>query len=263
MTLFVFEGKKREPALFQHLKEIYDIEGEVVCTYQTGIHSLYKEMNTGGFDVDLVPILRDHLHKNQDATLDDYKTSDFGEVYLFFDYDFHDSHNELPQLNKEIQEMLDYFDEETEHGKLYINYPMVESILYTRELPDEQFNTYVVSRKDCKCFKHIASVFSFYSDYSFLSCVDSDTEEHREHIKQNWEYLKMQHVSKANFLCTGNVLMPLQKSDITQNKIFAAQLRKYVLPNEEVAILNSFPLFVFEYLKGGIIAQEPQKTVPH
>ena len=42
--------------------------------------------------------------------------------------------------NEKIKEMLELFDNETEKGKLYINYPMVESIRYfKKELPDEDY----------------------------------------------------------------------------------------------------------------------------
>ena len=247
MILFVFEGVKREPALFQYLKTIYRIEGEVICTYQSSLHSLYKEMRE--FDLDLVMLLREHLHKNNDHTLDKYdQSSQFSEVYLFFDYDFHDKKIELEQLNAEIREMLDFFKEETDNGKLYINYPMVESILYTKTLPDTQYSNYVISREDSHNFKNIASQFSDYHDYFFLSPF---TQQDRENInaKHNWELLKRQNVQKANYVCNGENDLPTREQDISQSNIFISQLNKYVIPYNQVAILNSFPLFVYEYFK--------------
>lgn len=44
--------------------------------------------------------------------------------------------------------MLEMFSNETEYGKLYINYPMVESICYTKELPDKDYANYTVSREE-------------------------------------------------------------------------------------------------------------------
>ena len=40
---------------------------------------------------------------------------------------------------------------------------------------------------------------------------------------------------------------PENEEDISQDKIFKNQLEKYIAPKREVAILNSFPLFLFEY----------------
>ena len=46
-----------------------------------------------------------------------------------------------------------------------------------------------------------------------------------------------------------NYHFPADKSEIGQKAIFDAQLSKYVLAHDSVAILNSFPLFLSEYLK--------------
>lgn len=42
--------------------------------------------------------------------------------------------------------------------------------------------------------------------------------------------------------------MPTSKSDIHQDKIFAAQLKDYVNTKEcKVSVLNAFPLSLFDY----------------
>ena len=35
-----------------------------------------------------------------------------------------------------------FFDNETEHGKLYINYPMIESFKHFKKIPDKDFKKY-------------------------------------------------------------------------------------------------------------------------
>ena len=37
-------------------------------------------------------------------------------------------------MNKKIKQMINFFDNETEHGKLYINYPMIESYKHFKNL---------------------------------------------------------------------------------------------------------------------------------
>ena len=54
---------------------------------------------------------------------------------------------------------------------------------------------------------------------------------------------------KANFLLTGNNEMPKEKHVINQPALFDAQKVNYVDMSKCVAILNSFPLFLYEYLK--------------
>lgn len=55
-------------------------------------------------------------------------------------------------------------------------------------------------------------------------------------------------VRKANCLCNGNYTFPDNKDDIRQSLIFESQLAKHVLSDEcRVSILNSFPIFIYEY----------------
>jgi hypothetical protein len=55
--------------------------------------------------------------------------------------------------------------------------------------------------------------------------------------------------SRANFICTAEIELPDKKSDIEQKFLFDAQLAKYVRPKKEIAVLNAFPVFLYEYLK--------------
>ena len=59
--------------------------------------------------------------------------------------------------------------------------------------------------------------------------------------------INAQNIAKASFLCDINEKAPTIE-DISQKEIFENQLSKYV-SNEpsEVSILNSFPLFLYEY----------------
>lgn len=54
-------------------------------------------------------------------------------------------------------------------------------------------------------------------------------------------------VEKANYICFENKDYPERKEDINQKRIFENQLQKYVQKNCEVAVLCSFPLFLYEY----------------
>lgn len=56
-------------------------------------------------------------------------------------------------------------------------------------------------------------------------------------------------VEKANYIVSGNACIPEKKADIDQHAIFEAQVRKYVNPDERVAILSSFPIFLYDYLR--------------
>lgn len=60
-------------------------------------------------------------------------------------------------------------------------------------------------------------------------------------------HLIKQNVFKANMITNNTHSWPKQKDDVEQVPLFDAQLKKYVTSNNEVAILNAFPMFLFYY----------------
>lgn len=253
MILFIFEGDEREPRLYRTLERLYfpKKNDNIICSFGNNIYDLYNELleyESGG---DVVSVMRERLANRGDSTLNGIRSSDISEIFLFFDYDFQNSHISLEEINKRVEEMLALFDDETENGKLYINYPMIESIRYTKELPDTDYPNYVVSREQCKDFKRLARDFSAYNSLDHILFKDDETptKEKYNKVKDNWQYLKLMNVSKANQLITGVNKMPTEKSTINQLAIFERQMSLYVKPNRNVAILNSFPIFIYEYMK--------------
>lgn len=239
MILFIFEGAKYEPPLYDGIKTLFfpRSNDQVICSFCSSIYTFYKRLRDefDGF-ADVVDVLKVELMKTDpDNEIFKYKSADFESVYLFFDYDFYNGNLEMK--NRQVEELLEYFNEETENGRLFISYPMIESIQYTKELPDREFYTYVVQREDSvgDKFKKDSRQFCHYKGYAYLKDVN------------NWKYLIQQHVLKANKMTKDSLSWPLNKDDVSQHLIFEAQLEKHVIPNEEVAILNAFPLFLYYY----------------
>ena len=250
MILFVFEGKRREPDIFRTLKYIFFPKGQtIICSFGNNIYELYRQLDFLGSAGDIVSLLREQNQDNPDTPFGkDVKSSDFSEIYLFFDYDFQNKNLTLEQMNQQILEMLEKFDDETDNGKLYINYPMLEAIRYTKTLPDEHFPEYTASRKDCQIigFKDMAQQFSAYGSFDFivLDFRKDPNQKDLSYVKSNWILLKQQNVIKANRLCNGELVVPSDKDSISQERIFDAQLSQHIIPKEEIAILCAFPLFL-------------------
>lgn len=210
---------------------------QVLCSFCSSIYTFYNRLKDDfdGF-ADVVDVLKLEKEKiDPKNEIFKYKSSDFESIYLFFDYDFYKGNLEIK--NSQILELLEYFNEETANGKLFISYPMIESIQYTKALPDDQFHTYTVLREDSfgDKFKKIAKQFCHYKGYTYLKNIT------------NWNHLVQQNVYKANMLTTNKHMWPLQKVDIEQIHVFNSQLEKHIIPNNEVAILNAFPLFLYYY----------------
>ena len=239
MILFIFEGVAYEPPLYDGIKSLFfpRSNDQVICSFCSSIYTFYKRLKDDyGEFADVVDVLKIELKKTDpENELFKYKSADFESIYLFFDYDFY--RDNLTKKNAQVRELLEYFNEETENGRLFISYPMIESIQYTKELPDSKFHNYIVKREDSKGekFKKEAKAFCHYNGYAFLKDAD------------NWKHLVQQHVFKANYLTKNALSWPLDKDDVEQMSVFYAQLVKHVIPNEEVAILNAFPLFLYYY----------------
>lgn len=254
MILFVFEGEKREITLFKALEELYfknDGDERIICSFCNNIYRLYRRIFETGEDI--VSVVKSQLSSSDKINWSKFKVSDFSQVFLFFDYDCHD----LSASDDKLKEMLDFFDNETENGKLYISYPMVEAIRYTKELPDKNFYSYTVPISNCRDFKDLANQFSSYRSLDFISframkksgMLQIPNEQKLEKVRRNWSLLKEQHLAKANYICMGENEMPKNKIDVSQSNIFKSQIEKYIVPAKSVAILCAFPLFLYDYFK--------------
>lgn len=251
-TLFVFEGARREPAIFKTLESVFFKETErIECIYGTSILDLYKRMRSADFELDIVSVLKEKFKGRNDSPFSaEDKVSDFAQVFLFFDYDCQqiDVHDEkdLSDFNCKLGELLDFFNDETEHGKLYVNYPMSEAIRYTKKLPDEKFVQYTVPLDRCVDFKTIAHEFSDYGSLDFIVAHKRPMRDELQSIANNWRMLIEQNLSKACTI-TDTPKNAKGKTLVSQYIIFNAEMAKFIQPQSLVSILTAFPLFLNDY----------------
>ena len=288
MILFIFEGENDEPRLYKTLKEIFHFalpEEEILHYFCNNIFSLYNaiksysdgENGENPFeDIDIINVLKEDAivnHKKCNGLEKIKHSYEVSEIFMFFDYDIRkqDEKNKLTieEQNAKILELFNYFenenlDSERNGIKLYINYPMIESYrFFKKELPDEDFKNYTFDLMSEKTFKQIVNEESFYKNLKYL-CFDMkktrevktpSDEKQIEKIRQNWLSLRELNIKKAHFICSDDYTIPSDKNSINQRAIFDNQIEKYVKPNNEVAILNAFPLFWFEYIDERKIAK--------
>ena len=252
MILCVFEGE-RDRCVFDTLIRLFfkHKERQVLCCYNSNIYSLYKKCCEYESGCDIVAILREMYETRDDNPFsDDIANSDIAEVFLFFDIDFHDSRFSVEEKIEKLDFMLNLFNDETDMGKLYVSYPMLEALRYTKYLPDAEFFKYKIFVDECVKFKGIANDFSDYaSDFLELNFEKEIKKEKYNEVRDNWNLLKEQNVKKANWICCGENVMPLAKGLISQDKILINQIEKFIKPKNSIAILAAFPLFLYEYFK--------------
>lgn len=146
-NLIIVEGNYEKNQLAELIFKCFpelNIKKEDVWIYETNIYLLYKDIEDAygenwakdNIDIDLPFVIS--KKKNPDNL--QYKNN-FNNIILVFDYERHD-----PYFREEkILEMQEYFTDAADNGKLYINYPMVESYLDLYQLPDNDFSNREIS----------------------------------------------------------------------------------------------------------------------
>ena len=59
---------------------------------------------------------------------------------------------------EKIFKMINFFVESSDMGKLYVNYPMVESFYHMKSIPDIEYNLYAVTLEELKKHQYKARV---------------------------------------------------------------------------------------------------------
>lgn len=250
--LFVFEGGSAEPKYHASLeKEFLGERFAIKCVYNAEIYQLYKQMKNDDFETDIVTLLKSRTKENAEA-LKDYDRDSFAYVYLFFDYDAHSTMAD----DSKIDEMLDYFNNETDHGLLLLSYPMVEAIRHFRNF--DSFKTLSVKCKrgtkientNCPYKNDCIDIDDCLKEPHYKTLVSQDNDPKLNNIngynKMIWNDLIKAHVYKANYILSNQYCYPERRID--QKDLFKQQKAKYINKRcPEVAVLSSFPMYILEY----------------
>ncbi|MBS9767061.1 MAG: hypothetical protein KGV44_05930 [Flavobacteriaceae bacterium] len=223
--LFVFEGQRTEDTVINSLQKEIFTDHFITCAFTTTMYKLYKDISEDE-DLDLFSLLKE-MEVNKNA-LKNYKREDFAEIYLFFDYDGHTSNAD----NKKTSKLLDFFNEETDKGKLYISYPMVEALKHI-----EDFDT----------FKNLKFPIDKGADYKKI--VSDNCIEKLKHFNlytfEIWKKVIDIHLRKMNYIVFDKFDFPDKLAE--QLTVFNAQLNKYIGRDKTVSVLSAFPAFLHDY----------------
>lgn len=243
-VLFIVEGNKSEPAFVKHIlmnfNQSYFIE-PICSSFNTNIYVLYNEIMKLNQDFDgeeststieaLKEICQRH-HEDFKKFLD----QKIAYIYLFFDLDFHDNNN---KVDKDIilEKMLHYFNDETENGKLFINYPMLESYRdYVDPLPNNLYmNTHI---KVCDSINYKTIVDNRGTNLN-LSKYD----------KKRINDIVLQNIMKSNYILTNEYIKPSYNDflDIMEGKDILNNQFKIIKKEDKIYILCTSLFFLISY----------------
>ena len=237
--LFIYEGVKAEEALLTNLVRVFFSSAADIsilnCPADGNIYMLWTRLKKDEFETNVVDVLKE-MSVIAKARLEDFRASDFSEIYLFFDYDGHNDNIPKEYANRDILgEMLETFNNETELGKLYVSYPMIESIKEIDTVTRDYRNLYIPLDEVAR-YKQSFSVDSAFAHYN---CMNEEL----------WLTACAASQKRASMLaifrssCTYEYFI----HDLNQERLYFYQKQNYINNGHLLCILNSVPLFLLEY----------------
>lgn len=226
--LFVIEGQKIESQILESFEKYFSNENRSLkCVYGTVIYNLYNKISLDG-NFDTLILLREYAKISKE--LKGYEVDDISEIYFFFDYDGHSS----SASDSKLSSLLNLFNDPLGVGKLYISYPMAESLKHFSN--ESQF-------KDLQ-FKISKSV-----DYKGI--VKEECDKKYEHVNtytaKIWNTLIKVHLKKMNYIVNDKYIFPIQEEKVNPKELFNKQAEKYIEVTGSVAVISAFPIFLFDY----------------
>lgn len=232
--LLVVEGPNDEEVLVRKLWDRFDKNADYsFVTYETNIYVLMRQLFRDGIideDIDLLRYLKSE-DVPENKRLD--KSDRFTDIYLIFDFDPHDPNADFDMLRK----MLSFFNDSTTKGKLFINYPMMQSYRHITGQYDVEFKDRAVPVEMGRRYK---------------SLVDKEAWNRLKQINRldrgMFKWMIELHLSKMNYLMNGTYDLPDYQGylSMTGCEILDRQL-KAVEECGSVFVLNTSLFLVVDY----------------
>lgn len=241
ITLFVVEGESRDYRFISSMTDRFfrgKLTAKIICLPAAqNLYMLYQKMKEDDFETDIVEVLREQSKMAREA-LEGISRQDIDQVYMFFDYDSHQNNVQKQEANigKDVVEhMLSVYNDETENGKLYISYPMVEALYDYRDMQCQAFY---------RCFVPLIEG----EEYKRHSGDGNPNANFHSEISA-WESILSVYGLRVQCLFEDeNVDAENYSSNVTPMTVFNKQqeaMQKY----EGIFVLSALPEFLFDYFK--------------
>lgn len=239
--LFIVEGSVREKQLYKKITKEMGISADIfaVCA---NIHMLYTELKKEEFHLNIDDFL---------LTLDGVSEEDkvvirnkrpFTYIYLMFDLDLQHyniaDYKNIERGLQDVREMLLKFNNETDPtiGKMYINYPMVESYRDCKNFFDETYVDAIVELEQITQYRELVGERGLKINLSKYTLDD---------LKK----LTKLNIYKANYI-VNNKFGPISYDnylvELTQEKILEAEKEK-IMKDKIINVLHSGFFFMADY----------------
>ena len=231
--LLIVEGPHDEKVLMEKIFDRFDRGiSYSVLPYRTNIHALMRSLFRDGLDED-VDIVR--LLKSSDIPDDRRLGRDetFTDVYLVFDFDPHDPQIDIPML----RDMLRFFDDPTDRGKLFLNYPMMQSYRHLTGEDDGGFGDRAVPADIGRGYKELV-------DREAWNRLRQVNRLDRGLLK----WIICRHLMKMNRIVNGRYEMPsLEEYERIEGWMVLDRQLERIAEDGMVFVLNTSLFFIVDY----------------
>lgn len=231
--LLIVEGLSDEIRFFRRLFECCYKKLEYnFYSYKTSLHVLAQELynNYPDFESDNIDIrlVLSSLESNESRKK--ILRDQYSDVFLIFDFEPQDHNTHYDTIKR----MLSYFTDSTGQGKLFINYPMMQSYKHFSKLPDYDFDQKFVSIEQVKEYKSLVAKESKYTDLGQYNYV-------------TFYSIAYHHLKKAEFIQNDMISCPSLESfnELNYQTIFDKQV--LLRTKNKVWILNTCILAFVEF----------------
>lgn len=231
-VLFITEGDVDEPAFIDKVFEkCYPNVEYKYYPYSTNIHTLTNLLFTDEEEIDEFLDIRKVLKENE---TNEYKkerlSEEYSDIVLVFDFD---PHSDKPQFER-IKKMLKFFNDSTDNGKLYINYPMMQSYKHIKSYFDEDFKDRVIEVSACSKYKELVGEESIIKDLR------------KYHYPIIMKLIGF-HLKKANYMLNESYSIPSYEDFYKIDLDCIYELQCKLKDNNKVSVLNTFVFNIIEY----------------
>ena len=235
VKLFIVEGENRDFRFIERMTKQFFSRGKfeskiINVPAAQNIYMLYNTLVKDNFETDLIEVLRDSVDTAREK-LEGIRRQDVDEIFLFFDYDVHQ--NNLGHNNSSddvLKQMLDFFQDETDNGKLYISYPMVEALYDYRDAECESYSSCFIGFDEICNYKRLSGE----ENSKASSSIEID----------DWQMILKIFVLRIKcMLEVENLDFDVYRSKVTPSSIYSVQ-KTY---KDRVFVLSAFPEFLFDY----------------
>lgn len=246
--LIICEGKKTEPQIFREVQKAGFLPENInITSFESNIYALYDKMekkSDGDWDsMDFLLTLSSPKMNVEDKKKLEQKYTD---ILLIFDFDPQDPKfqewNSKNVLIQRYTKLFKYFNESTDHGKLYLSYPMIESLLHVscEELKSCNFQPFLQKKFNRKQLwsKQYKKDAAHEGENAFSNFIS------KKLVKDLIRF----HFTKAMKIaeCDNEDLQKCNIPDDLQKDLFNKEFQSYLI-SEEAYVVSTALFFTIEY----------------